>query len=93
MVPSYNAAVADNQSKTTWNVEHLRLSIEAAGVALCLETLTSVQTSLGIGCGLMKVVASVLGFGVHWLTANEPALLIEWSTYFGARRPGELNHC
>src|SRR5436305_13739432 len=25
---------ADNQSKTTWNVEHLRLAIEAAGVTL-----------------------------------------------------------
>jgi hypothetical protein len=41
---------------------------------------------------LMIVVPSVLGFGVHWLTA-EPAILIEWSAYFGARRPGELNHC
>ena len=32
MVPSHKAAVADHQSKTTWNVEHLRLAIEAAGV-------------------------------------------------------------
>jgi two-component sensor histidine kinase len=34
VVPSHKAAVADHQSKTTWNVEHLRLAIEAAGVTL-----------------------------------------------------------
>ena len=34
MVSSDNTLVADHQSKTTWNLEHLRLAIEAAGVTL-----------------------------------------------------------